>query len=46
MTEDSIRSELVSTNSLPDMQRLAEELVASARSRGVQLTGEGGLLTR
>ena len=29
----------------PDMQRLAEELVASAQARGVELTGEGGLLT-
>ena len=45
MTEGSIRGELGSTNSLPDIQRLAEELVASAAARGVQLTGEGGLLT-
>lgn len=30
---------------LPDMSQLAEELVASAAQRGVQLTGEGGLLT-
>lgn len=29
----------------PDMVRLAEELVASAQTRGIALTGEGGLLT-
>jgi len=29
----------------PDMQRLAEALVASAQAREVELTGEGGLLT-
>lgn len=29
----------------PDMQCLAEELVASAQARGVELTGEDGLLT-
>lgn len=29
----------------PDMQRLAEELVASAQQRGLELTGEDGLLT-
>lgn len=29
----------------PDMSRLAEELVASASEAGLQLTGEGGLLT-
>jgi transposase-like protein len=45
MNEDLIRGELVPTNSLAAMQRLAEELVASAASRGVQLTGEDGLLT-
>jgi hypothetical protein len=28
-----------------DMTRLAEDLVASAAQQGVQLTGEGGLLT-
>lgn len=30
----------------PELQRLAEELVASAASRGVELTGADGLLTK
>jgi putative transposase len=29
----------------PDLSALAEELVATARTRGVELTGPGGLLT-
>jgi putative transposase len=29
----------------PDLSALAEQLVATARARGVELTGPGGLLT-
>lgn len=48
MTDDSQFGELVPLRGGPggaDMSRLAEELVASAAQQGVQLTGEGGLLT-
>lgn len=48
MTENSSFGELVPVRDgfdSSDMSRLAEELVASAAHRGVQLTGEGGLLT-
>lgn len=48
MTENSSFGELVPVrdgSDPSDMSRLAEELVASAAHRGVQLTGEGGLLT-
>lgn len=38
-------SEVLPARREPDLQRLAEELVASAGSSGVALTGEGGLLT-
>jgi len=48
MTKHSVRGELVpwgAGSDAVDMSRLAEQLVASAASSGVQLTGEGGLLT-
>lgn len=48
MTENSSFGELVPVRDgfdSSDMSRLAEELVASDAHRGVQLTGEGGLLT-
>ena len=48
MTENNfspVYGELVPVRDGSDMSRLAEELVASAAHQGVQLTGEGGLLT-
>lgn len=48
MTEDGTTTELVRLGrSLEpeDMALLAEELVSSAADKGIQLTGEGGLLT-
>lgn len=48
MMQESAEGEVVPARpggSFLDMDRLAEDLVASAASQGVQLTGEGGLLT-
>ena len=51
MTDQSWSRELVPADDLDealsaaDMSRLAEQLVASAAQQGVQLTGQGGLLT-
>jgi transposase-like protein len=48
MTEDATPGELVRVGRQfdgMDMSRLASELVASAAGQGIQLTGEGGLLT-
>lgn len=48
MTEESTPGELVPLGQQfesPDMSRLAQQLVASAAGQGIQLTGEGGLLT-
>lgn len=48
MTHDVTSVELVPRGALlseQDMSRLADELVASASGQGIQLTGEGGLLT-
>lgn len=44
MTDDAAAAELVPLGS-PDMSLLAERLVSSAHGQGIQLTGEGGLLT-
>ncbi len=48
MTDELSSGELVPVRpgaSFQDLDRLAEELVASAASQRVQLTGDGGLLT-
>lgn len=45
-TTDSSGKELVwAGDGPPDLSGLASELVAGARDRGIELTGEGGLLT-
>jgi transposase-like protein len=48
MGDDTAKTELVPLErkmTTTDMARLAEDLVASAAGQGVQLTGDGGLLT-
>lgn len=46
MTTETIESEpMAGPVDGPEMTALAEQLVAAARSRGVELTGPGGLLT-
>jgi putative transposase len=45
MDDMSVRGDLLPVVREPDLSLLAEQLVASAAERGVQLTGAGGLLT-
>jgi len=45
MDTDVVHAEGDSGSLGPDLSALAEELVAAARGRGVELTGPGGLLT-
>lgn len=45
MTTNNKRSDRLPVPELPAMADWAEALVAQARSEGVSLTGDGGLLT-
>jgi hypothetical protein len=45
MTDNDSSGELVPAGTGPNIDDLAAQLVASANDQGIQLTGEGGLLT-